>query len=140
MTWLLLWTLQGPLLEDMYRNATRVSGQEWTLRCLNCIAVATGLLDVIDAPHRCRVEASWQALRSILLRSDPRYFFLTKSTNDNAQDDTTTRLLVELVHFQCAGDTKTFDVHDAIWKLPTFTSFPKSNIYRVPVPCVPRTI
>ena len=44
---------------------------------------------------------------------------LKESTNDNAQNDTIMRLLVQLVRF---------DVHDVIWKLPAFTSFPKSPL------------
>ena len=118
----------GALLKTCVEMKEGSMVQEWTLRCLSCLAVATGALDVVDAPHRRCVEASWQAVWSSLFRSDLPYLFLTKSTSDNAQSDTILRLLIQLVRFQCAGDSKTFNVHDVIWKLPAFTSFPESPL------------
>ena len=90
-----------------------------------CIEMKQGSMERMDFVvfelgtrcHRCPTSVSCRSVMAAnrVVKLAPvrsPLLSLTKSTSDNAQNDTIMRLLVQLVRFQCAGDTKTFDVHD----------------------------
>lgn len=105
--------------------------RDWVLLSLNCLAVATGALDTVNAPNRSHVEKAWKRVWTTLFRTDLPYILLTKSganEQHNKQGDSVLRLLAQIIRFNCNGDDDG-DLHNSVWTLPVFSTIPTSSSF-----------